>query len=222
MGARVRSAAGGLVRFVLVLVVLVLLLAGATLIPGGIGDRVGDFLSSLNPFEEETVDRTGPSVLQSLTELSEFRAASAYYETVVDIENDTENVPDFLSGERVLYVGKGDVEAFVDFGELDERRVVADEEARSVTVTLPAPTVGEPVLDLENSYVYDLDEGIITRFQESDLERTAQLKAVEQMTAAATGEDKLVTMAEESTTATLHGLLTALGYTDITITFDES
>lgn len=222
MGARVRSAAGGLVRLVLVLVVLVLLLAGATLIPGGIGDRVGDFLSSLNPFEEETVDRTGPSVLQSLTELSEFRAASAYYETVVDIENDTENVPDFLSGERVLYVGKGDVEAFVDFGELDERRVVADEEARSVTVTLPAPTVGEPVLDLENSYVYDLDEGIITRFQESDLEREAQLKAVEQMTAAATGEDKLVTMAEESTTATLRGLLTALGYTDITITFDES
>jgi len=29
-------------------------------------------------FEEKTVDRTGPSVLYSLTELSEFNAASGY------------------------------------------------------------------------------------------------------------------------------------------------
>lgn len=175
----------------------------------------------MNPFEEKTVDRTGPSVLQSLTVLSEFRAASAYYEIVVDIEKDTPRLPDWFSGERVLYIGKGDVDALVDFGELDERRVVLSKDGASVTVTLPAPMVGEPVLDLENSYVYDLDEGFITRFKGSELEREAQLKAVEQMTTAATGEDKLVDMAKQSTTASLSGLLGALGYTNIKISFDE-
>lgn len=220
MDVRLQGALAAFIRFILMITVLALVLVGASMLPGAIGDKVGDFLSSINPFEEETVDRSGPSVLRSLTELSEFRAASAYYETVVDIENDTDNLPDFLSGERVLYVGKGDVETFVDFGELDERRVIVDEDRKSVSVTLPAPTVGKPVLDLENSYVYDLDEGIVTRFQESDLERTAQLKAVEQMTAAAASEDKLMSMAKESTTATLRGLLSALGYQDITITFD--
>ncbi len=112
--------------------------------------RFTDFLPPLdNPFREKTVDRTGPSVLYSLTDLSEFHAASAYYETVVSIEKDTSYLPDWVSGEEVLYVGKGSVDAIADFGELDERRVVVSEDGTSVTITLPAPTVGEPVLDLE-------------------------------------------------------------------------
>ena len=41
------------------------------------------------------------------------------------------------------------------------------------------------------------------------------------MTAAATGEGKLIDLAKESTTAMLRGLFGSLGYTDITITFDE-
>jgi len=34
--------------------------------------------STLNPWESTTVDRTGPSVLKSLTELREYHAASAW------------------------------------------------------------------------------------------------------------------------------------------------
>ena len=221
MSSRVLPTFGGLIKLVLFVAVLAVLAVGAARIPGAVGDKVGDFLSALNPFEEKTVDRTGPSVLQSLTELSEFRAASAYYETVVDLKDDTNNLPDWISGERVLYVGKGDVDAFVDFGELDERRVDLSEDGTSVTVKLPAPTVDEPALDLETSYVADRDEGFINKFKGSDLEREAQLKAIEQMTTAATGEGKLIDLAKESTTAMLRGLFGSLGYTNITITFDE-
>jgi hypothetical protein len=35
----------------------------------------------------------------------------------------------------------------------------------SVRIRLPAPTVGKPVLDLENSYVGDHDEGFTNRFR---------------------------------------------------------
>jgi hypothetical protein len=208
-------------KALLLVAVLVVLAIGAAQVPGVVGDKVGDLMSSLNPFEEKTVDRTGPSVLKSLTDLSEYHAASAHYETVVDLEIDNEHLPAVISGERVLYVGKGDVDAIVDFGELDERRVVLSEDGTSVTIRLPAPTADQPVLDLENSYVANHDEGLINKFSGSELEREAQLKAVEQMATAATGEGTLTDLAKENTSAMLRGLFGSLGYTNITITFDE-
>lgn len=198
-----------------VLLVPVLLLAAV----GGFSLLV-DWRPSLNPFVEEETDRTGPSVLQSLTEISEFHAASAYYETVVDLERDTRFVPDWVSGERVLYVGKGDVDAVIDFGELDERRVQVSDEDGAVTVRLPRPTVGDPTLDLEESYVVSFDRGITNRFRGSDLEAEAQRVAVEQMTHAADEGGVLLELAESNTVAMLEGLLTALGHEDVTISFD--
>jgi hypothetical protein len=172
------------------------------------------------PFTETTTDRTGPSVLESLTEISEFHAASGYYETVVDIERDTRFVPGWISGERVLYVGKGTVHGVVDFSDLDEDSVTVSEDGTMAAITLPRPTVGSPVLDLENSYVVTHNQGIITRFQGSELERQAQLRAVEQMEAAAAGEGMLIDMARENTASMLRGLLGALGFSQVSISYD--
>lgn len=218
MSSRLLPSLGRLIRLVL-LVVILAALAGAA--AGAGKGMLGDRLFSLNPFSEETIDRTGPSVLQSLTELKEFRAASAHYETVVDRDKDSGKLPDWVSGERVLYVAKGDVAAFVDFSELDERRVDISEDGTSVAITLPAPTLAEPVLDINNSYVADHDKGLANRFKGSDLEREAQLQAIAKMKKAAKGAGNLTDLAKQSTTTMLRGLLGALGYTNITITFDE-
>ncbi|MBC7310303.1 MAG: DUF4230 domain-containing protein [Tetrasphaera sp.] len=199
-------------------VILALLLGGAALL-GGWRPSL-DVLRSLNIFTEETIDRTGPSVLDSLNDLSEYHAASAHYETVVDIEKDTRFLPSWVSGERVLYVAKGDVDAIIDFGELDERRVQLSEDGTSVTVHLPSPTVGKPVLDIEGSYVAHQDAGVVNRFKGSELEREAQLKALEQMTAAAHEEGRLLDLAKDNTVAMLRGLFSALEIQS-TITFDE-
>ena len=177
---------------------------------------------SLDLLRGETTDRTGPSVLHSLTNLSEYHAASGHYETVVDLEKkDISFLPDVVSGERVLYVGKGDVDAVVDFGELDERRVTLSQDRRSVTLRLPAPVAGKPVLDLETSYVASHDEGIINKFKGSEVEREAQLKATAQMSTAANSEGMLVDRAKENTSAMLRSLFGSLGYTSISITFEE-
>ncbi len=42
-----------------------------------------------------------------------------------------------VSGGRVIYVGKGDVDAVVDFGRLDQSNVVVSPDRQSVAVTLP-------------------------------------------------------------------------------------
>ncbi|MFC6420885.1 DUF4230 domain-containing protein [Ornithinimicrobium tianjinense] len=174
---------------------------------------------ALNPFREAEVDRTGPAVLQSLTRIREFHAASAHYEVVVDLEKDVRYLPGWISGERVLYVGKGDVDAVVDFGGLDEDSVTLSEDRTSVSVELPRPTVEAPVLDLENSYVADRDQGLVERFRGSGVEREAQLRAVEQITTAANGTDDLTRLAEENTVEMLNALFGSLGFTEVLVSF---
>ena len=195
-------------------IVIVAVLAGMLAVLAG-------WRPSINPFDTKTTDRTGSPVLRTLTDLSEYRAASGHYETVVDLAKDTKHLPNWVSGERLLYVGKGDVDAVVDFGELDERRVSISDDAKSLTVKLPAPTMNKPLLDLETSYVVDHDKGLVNRFKGSEIEREAQLRAVTQMTAAASGEGLLMDRAKENTSAMLRGLLGSLGYTSVTITYDE-
>lgn len=204
----------GVVTSVVGAVVIVALLAGAVGLLAG-------WRPSLNPFGDKTTDRSGSPVLRSLTNISEYHAVTGHYETVVDLDKDTNHLPAWISGERVLYVGKGDVDAVVDFGKLDESRVVLSKDAKSVTIKLPSPTVDKPELDLVTSYVVLHDQGLVTRFKGSDLERQAQLKAVSQMTSAATGEDLLTNQAKENTSKMLRGLLGSLGYTNVTITYDE-
>lgn len=211
-------ALGGLVPVVAVLAGLAV---GVAQIPGFVGDKVNDALAALNPFRDEGANRTGPAVLQRLTALSEFKAARGYYEVVVEFE-DPNNLPDFLSGNSVIYIGKGDVEALVDFSELDERRVSRSRDGKSVTVNLPAPTISEPRLDLRTSRVAGRDEGFLKKFEGSDIEQRAQIEAVDRLASAANGNGQLTDLAEENTRAMLRGLFGSLGYTNITITFDES
>ena len=178
-------------------------------------------LAFFNVFGTTTIDRTGPSVLISLQDLSEYHAASAYYETVVDIEKDGFG-PSFVNGERVLYVGKGEVDAIVDFSGLSEESIKVSEDRLSVTIELPTPVADEPVLDLENSYAANFDSGLVNKFKNSDLERDAQLKAIEQMTEASASQGELIERAKENTVSMLEGLLGALGFTDITVTFPDN
>src|SRR4051812_39959009 len=100
-----RSSARGLRGVLLTAVAVVALLL---LIPA--------LLPGLNPFREETKDRSQPVLLKSLEDLSEYRAATANMQVVVDVEKDTRLVPSWIKGERTLFVAAGTVDAAVDFG----------------------------------------------------------------------------------------------------------
>lgn len=69
---------------------------------------------SLNPFSETTHDRSQPAVLKSISDLGELRTASANLQIVIDVEKDTRFLPDFIKGERDLFVAVGSVDAGVD------------------------------------------------------------------------------------------------------------
>ncbi|MDQ4070684.1 MAG: DUF4230 domain-containing protein [Actinomycetota bacterium] len=176
-----------------------------------------------NPFKTETVDRTNPALLQSLNDLSEYHAAEGNFQVIVDTEKDTRFVPSFVRGERTVYVAGGSVDAIVDFSQLDERSIQVSPDRRSVTVVLPAPTLGEPSVDPKQSRVVSRDRGVLDRigsaFSDNPTSERPLVLAAQQKMREAADQSDLRRRAEENTRRMLEGMLRALGYTSVTVTF---
>lgn len=213
---RVPRSRFGVTRLITVVVLAVFVLAGVGLLTG--------WRPSIpNPFQEETIDRSSPAVLRSLEDLSEYHAAGAHFEVVVDLEQDTRWIPDSLKGERTLFVGVGRADAVVDFRGIDEGAVTVSADRRSVTIELPAPTISDPDLDLDKSYVVARQRGALDRVGglfggQSNDQELYQL-ASDRMATAAEEDGQVLELARTNTTAMLRGLLGALGFTEVTVTF---
>jgi hypothetical protein len=178
-----------------------------------------------NPFEEETIDRSGPAVLRSVRELQELHAATGHYEVIVDLEQDTA-LPDALLGERTLFVGVGDVDAYVDLGDLEEDAVSVSEDGRRARIRLPQPRLDDVSLDLEESYVYDRQQGVLNEigdlFGDNETsEREVFLAAEGKIRDAAEASPELRRAARESARRTLTALLTSLGYESVEVRYAE-
>ena len=199
------------------LIGLVVIVVVALAVPGWL---TGLLPSIPNPFATTTVDRSGPAVLRSIRDLAELRAASGHFEVIVDLEQDT-GLPNEILGERTLFVAVGDVDASVDLGALGEDDV--DTAGTSVSVTLPPPRLSEPRLDLERSYVYSRERGILNELgdlfrDERNVEREVYLVA-EQKIAAGAQDAGILRRAEENVRRTLGTLLRSLGFTSVEIRF---
>lgn len=205
-----------------------LALAGVVAVAAmAVAGRLGDLFPSLpNPFGSETIDRTQPALLQSLADLSDYHAATGNFQVIVDTEKDTKFVPSFIRGERTVFVAGGSVDAVVDFSQLDERSIQVSPDRTSVSVVLPVPALAEPTVDPEHSRVVSRDRGLFDRigsaFSDNPAgERSLALAAQEKMRAAA-NESDLRRRAEDNTRRMLEGMLRALGYTDVTVTFSPA
>ncbi len=150
-------------------------------------------------------------------------AAEGRFSVVVDIETSTDGVPAVLAGERVTMVAVGTVPAVVDLGHLTADVITVDGD--QVTVRLPAPTLGDVVIDHDKTRVTGRERGLLTRLGdavESQPVDDQQLyvHAANQITDAAQASD-LLDQARTSTTTTLTGLIEQLGYGQVTVEFNQ-
>lgn len=199
-----------LVAFVLVLVFVPGWLTG--LLPG-----------IPNPFEEETVDRSGPAVLKSIRGLEELHSATGHFEVVVDLEQDTA-LPAAVLGERTLFVGVGDVDAVIDLAQLDEGAVQVSDDRRRAVIRLPQPRLDDVALDLDSSYVYDRREGVLNEigglFGSNETgEREVFLAGQRKIEDAAASSPELKRAARENARRTLTALLTSLGFETVDVRY---
>jgi Protein of unknown function (DUF4230) len=205
-----------LLRPLAVVVAAIVLVGVAIMALGG--------LPSLNPFASERKDRSGPVVLRSIARLSEYRAATANLEVVLDVEQDAKYLPDFLKGERTVFVAAGNVDAKVDFRSLKGDAIRVSDDRRSATLSLPAPTLSAARVDPARSRVVSRDRGLIDRassiFEDSPTgDRELFLLAQRRLQEAARADPGLLRTAQRNTRDTLTGLLRGLGFTRVTVSF---
>jgi hypothetical protein len=178
-----------------------------------------------SPFSTTKIDRSAPTVLASLRDISEYHAATGEFEQVVDIETDVEWLPEVIAGERVLFIGVGSVDAYVDFSALDEQAIEFTDDGRSVTVTLPEPRLGEAVIDPSRSEVANRDRGLLDRlggmFVDNPTSEKELYLIAEERIAAAAEESELRSKARVNTTQMLEGLIEGLGVENVTVVFDN-
>ncbi|MFE9680099.1 DUF4230 domain-containing protein [Streptomyces sp. NPDC002701] len=197
-----------------VVLVLVVIFAGLrwSVLPG-----LGDV------FREDTHDRTGPTLLKSIQDISRYDAASGNFQVVVDLEKDTKYLPDAVRGKRTLYVGAGTVDSYVDLGKIRDKDVKVDKDRTTATIRLPHAALGKPALDPDHSYAVSKQRGLLDRLGDVFSDNPNDERAVQRLAARHIGEaakdSELTARAEENTTSMLKGLLGSLGFKEVHVTY---
>ena len=182
-------------------------------------------VSKLNPFSEETIDRSQPAVLKSIEDLGEPKAASANLQVIVDVEKDVNNIPDWLKGERTLFVAAGSVDAVVDLSQIGKDDIDLSSDRKSVTLTLPRAKLTDARLDTKRSRVYDRDRGILDRVGDAlgdgaGTDQEVYELGTRKLEESAAADPDILLRAEKNTKATLTSLLRGLGFEQVTIRFE--
>lgn len=177
-----------------------------------------------NPFEQRTVDRSPAPLLTAMRDVEEFRAATATFTVLVDLERDTPNVPAIISGERTTFFATGSVDSVVDFSAVDGGHVVMSPDRLSVTISLPPPMLQQAVIDPAQSRVVGQERGIVERItgvfdQAPRTDQELYLLARDKINDTARTSD-LSARAEQSTRSMLTGMGTAMGFQQVTVIFD--
>lgn len=202
-----------------------LAIAAATVIVlvGGFAALVALLPQVSNPFEEREIDRSQPVLLQSIQDLSRYEAAAGNFQVVIDLEKDVRFLPSWVRGERTLFVAAGTVNAYVDFSAIDDGTIQISGEAAQIT--LPAPALDRTNLDSERSYVFAQERGLLNRieslFSDNPGEQRELYVLAEQKIQAVAQESGIIARAEQNTRSMLVGMLRSLGYTSVTVTFEQ-
>jgi hypothetical protein len=202
---------GGFASTVFWALCLVLLSLVAAIGLARYGDRIPVIDSILEPQTSETV-------VAGVRQLNELATAEMTAQVVVSKEQNArvflQPLPEFLTGERVFLVARGEVEAGIDLDELDAGDVRVDGER--VTIDLPETRILESSLDDETTKVYDWDRGLFVRGDYSLIE-DARTEAKEQMEEAAREED-LVQKAQTNAEDSIGSFVRSLGFEEVVFT----
>lgn len=180
----------------------------------------------LDPFGQETVDRSGPTVLQQIQKLEEFTAAEGTFTQDIDLETDAKYLPDFLKGERVTALVTGTVRATVNFAELDEGAIQVDESTNTIRLTLPEPVLTDAEIDESSARIVSRDRGLVDRvgdfFSANPTDDAPLYQAAEDKVSAAAAQSDLVEQGRENTEDWLRTFLGAAGFKNVEITWTDS
>lgn len=201
---------GGFLVTVLVafLIVLISVVAGVGLARYGSSLPVVGWLFG----EGQPQTTTSPVVVEGIQKLDRLDTVRMTESVVVTRETGGSELRRFLTGEEILLVAVGEVEAGVDLSSLTEDDVRVDGE--NVEIRLPKPEVSSVSLDEEQTRLYDRDQGILRLRPDDSLVEEARQDAQDELLAAARKNDILDT-AEQNAEDGIRAFATTLGFEEV-------
>ncbi len=200
---------GGFVTTLVLTLVIAVLSVGL-----GIGISRFDFAERMplvGPLLQERPAQTttSPVVVEGVRELDELATVRVTESILVTRESGGDVLDRLFSGEKVLLVATGDVEAGVDLSEVGEDDVRV--EGETVTIRLPEPEVLSASLDEQKTRVYDRDYSPLNLRPDDDLVEEARASAEEKIEAAAR-ENGVLQTAETNAEGSIGAFVQALGF----------
>ena len=203
---------GGFATTLVLALVIVVLSVGL-----GIGISRFDFaerMPLIGPLLQERPARTttGPVVVEGVRGLDRLATVRVTESIIVTRESGGDFFDRLFSGEKVLFVASGDVEAGVDLSEIGDEDVRVGDD--TVTIRLPEPEVLSASLDEENTRVYDRDYSPLNLRPNDDLVEEARATAEERLEAAAR-ENGILETAETNAEQSIRAFVTTLGFEEV-------
>ncbi len=203
---------GGFLTTLALALVIVVLSVGL-----GVGISRFDFaerMPLIGPLLQERPARTttGPVVVEGVRDLDQLATVRWTESVPVTRQSGGDVLERLFSGEEVLVVATGEVEAGVDLADLGRDDVSV--EGETVTMRLPEPEVLSASLDEEKTRVYDRDLSPLNVRPDDDLVEEARLRAVEKIEATAR-ENGILETAETNAEQSIRAFVTTLGFEEV-------
>ena len=160
-----------------------------------------------------------PAVVQGVHRINELATAKYTAQVVVTEEENSEifrqPLPEFLTGEKLLLVAVGEVEAGVDLEELgaEDVKIIGD----AMTIDLPDARILDSSLNEDKTKLYDRDRGLLKIRGNDELIEEARGDAEDRMVEAAT-ENGILDKAENNAETSIRALANSLGYDEVQFT----
>lgn len=203
---------GGFLTTLVLALVIVVLSVGL-----GIGISRFDFAERMplvGPLLQERPARTttGPVVVEGVRELDQLATVRWTESVPVTRQSGGDVLERLFSGEEVLVIATGEVEAGVDLADLGQDDVSV--EGDTVTMRLPEPEILSASLDEERTRVYDRDFSPLNVRPDDDLVEEARLRAVEKVEATAR-ENGILDTAETNAEDSIRAFVETLGFEEV-------
>ena len=201
---------GGFGATLVLALVIVVLAAGK-----GVGlFRYGYRLPVIGWFFEVPVQTTtSPVVVEGIQRLGHLATVRFNESVVITKESGGEGIRQLLTGEKLILVAQGDVEAGIYFSALDRIDVRVSDE--SVNIDLPEPQILSASLNEKETRVYYRDIGLMPRINPSDdLAEEALDEAQDRLREAAL-EDGILDHAERNAEDSIRAFVTSLGFEEV-------
>ncbi|HYQ84270.1 MAG TPA: DUF4230 domain-containing protein, partial [Rubrobacter sp.] len=176
--------------------------------------RFGSSVPIIGPLLEEKPPRTttGPVVVEGIKELDHLATVRWTESVPVTRETGGDILDRLFSGEKVIVIATGNVEAGVDLKDLGKDDVSVNGE--TVTINLPEPEILSASLDEDTTRVYDRDFSPLNIRPDDRLVEEARVRAIQKIEDAAR-ENEILDTAEHNAEDSVRAFVTTLGFEEI-------